>query len=113
MYEYKATVLKVVDGDTVDLRISLGFHSYIDIRARLARIDTEELNSTDPNLRLLAVMAKSRVMELTENPECTIVSFKPYRADKYGRWVVELVNYEGRNINNLLLAENLAKFYAD
>jgi micrococcal nuclease len=111
MYEYKATVLKVVDGDTLDLRVSLGFHSYLDIRVRLAYIDTEELNSSDAVLKEQAVKAKNRVLELTTNPTCIVKSSKPYKTDRYGRWVVELVNSEGQNVNRLLLAEGLAKFY--
>lgn len=111
MYEYKATILKVVDGDTVDLRISLGFHSYLDIRARLARINTAELNSTDQVQRELAVKARDRVVELTKTPDCTIQSFKPYKTDKYGRWLVELYNVNGVNINDILLTEKLAQFY--
>lgn len=111
MYEYKATVVKVVDGDTLDLRVSLGFHSYLDIRARLAYINTEELNSSDVALKEQAVKAKNRVIELTANPVCVIKSSKPYKTDKYGRWVVELVNSEGQNVNRLLLAEGIAKFY--
>ena len=113
MYEYKATVLKVVDGDTVDLRVSLGFHSYLDVRTRLARINTAEMKSSDDVERELAVKAKNRVIELTANPDCIIKSFKPYKTDKYGRWVVELLNSEGKNINKILLDEGLAKFYND
>lgn len=42
MYTYKATVLRVVDGDTVDVSIDLGFSTKTDRRLRLAGIDTPE-----------------------------------------------------------------------
>ncbi|CAN5133688.1 hypothetical protein BH09PAT1_BH09PAT1_2740 [soil metagenome] len=111
MYEYKATLVKVVDGDTVDLRVALGFHTYLDIRVRLARINTAELSSTDPILHDLASKAKDRVIELTKIPDCVIQSLKPYKTDKYGRWLVELFNNTGININDILITEKLAQFY--
>lgn len=39
MYEYRATVIRVIDGDTVDLRIDLGFDASINVRVRLDGID--------------------------------------------------------------------------
>lgn len=111
MYEYKALLTKVSDGDTVDLLVSLGFHVSINIRVRLARINTPELNSTDPAERELAKQAKLRVQGLLINPACTITSQKPYPTDKYGRWIAEIVNTDGLNISDVLLQENLAKPY--
>ena len=47
MYEYKATVDRVVDGDTVDFIVDLGFSVKIKIRTRLAGVDTPERGQKD------------------------------------------------------------------
>ena len=42
MYTYRAKLVKVVDGDTVDLDVDLGFHTTLRIRGRLIGVDTPE-----------------------------------------------------------------------
>lgn len=46
MYEYRASVIRVIDGDTVDLRIDLGFEVGLNMRVRLAGIDAPERGKT-------------------------------------------------------------------
>lgn len=65
MYEYRATVLKVVDGDTVDVDIDLGFGVMLkDERVRVMGIDTPESRTSDKVEDLFGEAAKARVKEL-------------------------------------------------
>ena len=57
MYTYAARLVRVVDGDTVDLDIDLGFHITVRERFRLAGIDTPELRDRNTELRAAAYEA--------------------------------------------------------
>ena len=65
MYEYRCTVLKVVDGDTADVDIDLGFGIVLtDERVRLMGIDTPESRTSDKVEDLFGEAAKARLKEL-------------------------------------------------
>ena len=65
MYEYRATVVKVVDGDTVDVDIDLGFGIVLsDERVRIAGIDTPESRTRDREEKKFGLAAKARVKQL-------------------------------------------------
>ncbi len=65
MYEYRATVIKVVDGDTVDVDIDLGFGIVLsDERVRVAGIDTPESRTRDKEEKKFGLAAKARVKQL-------------------------------------------------
>ena len=65
MYEYKANLIKVVDGDAVDVDIDLGFGVWLkDERVRIAGIDTPESRTSDKVEKLFGLAAKKRVQEL-------------------------------------------------
>ena len=67
MYEYKAHVVKVVDGDTVDVDIDLGFGIVMkDERVRIMGIDTPESRTSDKVEKLFGKAASARVKELLE-----------------------------------------------
>jgi micrococcal nuclease len=68
MYEYNATVIKVVDGDTVDVDIDLGFGICLkDERVRIMGIDTPESRTRDKVEDLFGEAAKARLKELMKN----------------------------------------------
>ena len=65
MYEYRATIVKVVDGDTVDVDIDLGFGIVLsDERVRIAGIDTQESRTRDKEEKKFGLAAKARVKQL-------------------------------------------------
>jgi len=65
MYEYRATVLKIVDGDTVDVDIDLGFGVVLkDERIRIMGIDTPESRTRDKVEKQFGLAAKKRLKEL-------------------------------------------------
>ena len=67
MYEYRAKLVKVVDGDTVDVDIDLGFGIWMkDERVRIMGIDTPESRTRDKIEKLFGKAASARVKELLE-----------------------------------------------
>ena len=65
MYEYKCNVVKVVDGDTVDVDIDLGFGVWLkDERVRMMGIDTPESRTSDKVEKLFGLAAKKKLKEL-------------------------------------------------
>jgi micrococcal nuclease len=65
MYEYRATIVKIVDGDTVDVDIDLGFNVVLrDERVRIAGIDTPESRTRDLEEKKFGLASKARVKQL-------------------------------------------------
>ena len=65
MYEYRATIIKIVDGDTVDVDFDLGFNVVLkDERVRIAGIDTPESRTRDLEEKKFGLAAKARVKQL-------------------------------------------------
>lgn len=111
-YRYNAKCVRVVDGDTIDCEVDLGFHACVKIRFRLARINTPELNSKDEGERFRAKRAADVVSALILNKDIEIVSHK---TEKYGRFLAEVYFGSGDELLNLsdeLLNGGLAEVYA-
>lgn len=70
MYEYRCKILKIVDGDTVDVDIDLGFGVWLkDERVRIMGIDTPESRTRDKVEKVFGLAAKKRLKELLgKNP---------------------------------------------
>lgn len=111
LYHYKAKVVKIQDGDSLVLNCDLGFKVFIELACRLAHVDTPELRSPDDTARARAMEAKQKLIELTSDPDVIIRSFKPFRGDKFGRYLVEIINSAGVNVNQTLLDSGLAVPY--
>lgn len=98
MYEYKAKVLNIVDGDTFDLDVDLGFSIHHYIRVRLLDIDTPEKRSLNPeekeNGQICAYLAEYFWL----NKEVVIKSYKDIdiNTDSFGRYLVYI---KDSNIN--------------
>ena len=86
LYRYKAEVINIVDGDTIDVCVDLGFHTKMDIRLRLARVNTPEVRGPE---REDGIDAKKFVCSLIECGDVWIQTFKD-PTDKYGRWIAEV-----------------------
>ena len=72
MYEYKATIIKVVDGDTVDVDIDLGFGVVLsNERVRIMGIDTPESRTRDKEEKKFGLAAKARLKSLL-GKTCTL-----------------------------------------
>ena len=77
MYEYNVTVTKVVDGDTVDVDIDLGFGmTYKKQRVRLMGIDTPESRTRDKVEKLFGKASKKHLKSLIESAEVLTLVYK-------------------------------------
>lgn len=94
-YIYRGKVVRVVDGDTIDVQIDLGFGMTYSGRFRLSGIDTAEKNSPDAALRESATHAYNYLSRLLTGNEVLI---ETYKTDKYGRYLAE-VEFNGRLVN--------------
>ena len=112
MYEYKATVKRVIDGDSLVLDIDLGFYMFMnETKIRLYGLDTPEMNSEDPLLRLQAVLATRYLYDnLPVGSKVTIKSILDKR-EKYGRLLATIITQDGFNLNDGLLENKLAINY--
>lgn len=110
MYKYKATVLKVVDGDTLDLNVDLGFRIFTKIRVRILDIDAYETKGEQKDMGL---KIKEATKQLLEGKEILIESFKSnteMKTDKYGRWLCN-VYYDGsKNFKEWIEEHNYNKW---
>ena len=110
MYEYKAIITKVYDGDTLTAEVDLGFKMWAKkIKLRLVGVDTPEIRTKDPEEKALAIKARDRVRELCLGKEVMITT---HGKGKYGRWLAS-VYVDGGDISlaTFLIAEGLAEKY--
>ena len=114
MYEYRVkSVLAVVDGDTIDVDIDLGFDISITKRVRLAGIDTPESRTTNKQEKALGLEVKELLKKkLKEAKQIVIRTEKPDSSEKYGRvlgWLY--LDGDGESVNNALVAGGYAWGY--
>jgi len=110
MYEYRAIIRRVVDGDTVDITLDLGFDILYNNRIRLLGIDTPESRTRDLEEKKLGLAAKERVRELCPVGSTVTVKTTKDGRGKFGRILGEI--YVGDvNVNKLLIEEGHAVEY--
>ena len=110
VYKVKKLV-KVVDGDTVDVLLDLGFHTYVKKRVRLHGIDAWESTTRNKEVKKLGLAAKARLKELCGDGEGLVVECTGI--GKYGRVIGILFNLDQGNVNlnKMLVLEGHAKEY--
>ena len=111
MYTYNAKVERVVDGDTIDALIDLGFYTFKRMRIRLFDIDAWESRTKDLVEKEKGLAAKDRLIELLEANDNKFI-LKSKGTGKYGRCLGEIftdTNLE--SLNNVLLKEGHARKY--
>jgi micrococcal nuclease len=114
MYEYRVKqVLKVVDGDTIDVDIDLGFNISYTQRVRLAGIDTPESRTKDLAEKKLGLESKKHLTELLKSAtQIVIRTEKPDSTEKYGRilgWI--FLDGSSESVNTALIASGYAWDY--
>jgi len=82
---YGATLNKVVDGDTIELMVDLGFSVYHKIRVRLYGVNTPESRTKDLAEKELGLKAKHYTEDWLKNHPWVFVNTIPDKNDKYGR----------------------------
>ena len=114
MYTYRVRkVHKVVDGDTIDVDIDLGFNVSYYQRVRLAGIDTPESRTTDKREKELGLEVKKKLAEyLATATDIVIRTEKPDSTEKYGRilgWLY--IDGAEKSVNEALIAGGYAWEY--
>ena len=115
MYTYKAKITNVVDGDTVDAEIDLGFGIKMNERIRLYGIDTPEIRTRDLNEKARGIAAKDFLKKTLQSYNNNIVIKTHFnKRGKFGRILGELYSQDmTSNINKLLVTEGHVKEYLD
>ncbi len=114
MYEYRIKqVTKIVDGDTIDVDVDLGFSISYSQRLRLAGIDTPESRTTDKFEKTLGLESKEYLKtKLKEAKDIIVKTELPDSSEKYGRilgWVY--VNGNSKSINEQMIEDGYAWSY--
>ena len=110
MYEYRATIIKVVDGDTVDVDIDLGFGIIMkDERVRIMGIDTPEIKGKCEKEKELALIGRQTANELFRAAD--VIEFKDLKWDKYGGRILSNVYLDGYLYADMIINEQLAVPY--
>ena len=110
MYEYAVKeFVKIVDGDTVDIVLDLGFEVYRKERIRINRIDTPESNSKNELEKKLGLEAKNYVSMWLINQKK--VKIKTLKDDKYGRLLGEFYGDNNVCLSDLLIEQGYAWAY--
>jgi micrococcal nuclease len=104
MYDYKATIVRVIDGDTVLMDVDLGFYTYSRMSCRLAGLNAIELNQPGGS--------QARTHLTTLLPQGTAVVVQSVKPDKYaGRFDAIVTSGTGGgsvNINDTMVADGYA-----
>jgi micrococcal nuclease len=114
VYEYRCELRAVVDGDTVDVDIDLGFDCWLrKQRVRLSGINAPEIHTKDADEKARGLRARDRLRSLLEGPGRLTLQVQVYDAtEKFGRILGRVVNVDGLDVASILLAEHLAVPYA-
>ena len=113
MFEYKVKITRVIDGDTVDADIDLGFDIVYKERIRLMGIDTPESRTSNKKEKILGLRSKARLKELctVNKGNISLITSKDGKG-KFGRILGTLKNLTtGELFNDILIAEGHARPY--
>ena len=107
------TVGKVVDGDTIDADIDLGFDISLTKRIRLAGIDTPESRTTNLKEKALGLESKEWMKKTLAGAKDILIKTElPDSTEKYGRIIGHLfINGQETSLNNQMIAEGYALAY--
>ena len=107
MYKYNAKVTRVVDGDTVDALVDLGFDTWKKVRIRMMGLNAPESRTKDLEEKKKGLAAKDRLKELLSSKTFILQS---HGVGKYGRGLGELF-VDDVNVNKQLIKEGHAVEY--
>ena len=115
MYEYKCKIVKIVDGDTVDVDLDLGFGVWLrDERVRIMGIDTPESRTSDKVEKIFGLAAKERLSSLL-GADATLLSQVKSNGEnmkgKFGRILGDFKTMNGDTITTKLMEEGHAVAY--
>ena len=110
MYKYNAKLIRVIDGDTIDALIDLGFDVWVKKRIRLYGINAPESRTRDLSEKEKGLAAKARLLEILTAADDKFVLVS-HGVGKYGRCLGELFIESQESVNQMLINEGHAIVY--
>jgi len=114
MYQYKCKINKVLDGDTVDIDLDLGFNIILaNQRVRMAGVDTPESRTTNKEEKPRGLLSKKKLAEKLPVGSWQIIETQrsDNNDDKFGRILGIFILQDGTKVNDWLIANNYAVPY--
>ena len=114
MFQYRAKILKVLDGDTVQIDLDLGFNIVLaNQKVRLAGIDTPESRTANTEEKPRGILSKKKLQEkLPVGSYAMIETMKPdSNDDKFGRILGIFITEDGTRVNQWMIDNNYAVLY--
>jgi micrococcal nuclease len=114
MYQYKCKINKVLDGDTVDIDLDLGFNIVlVNQRVRMAGVDTPESRTTNKEEKPRGLLSKKKLAEKLPVGSWQIIETQrsDNNDDKFGRILGVFVLEDGTKVNDWLIKNNYAVPY--
>ena len=112
LYCYRATVLRVVDGDTIDVMLDLGFSVSLKERIRFYGINAPESRTRDADEKVRGLAAKAFVILWTEaHADENTIRTRIDKRGKFGRILGEIINAAGVCLNDLMIEQGHAVAY--
>ena len=108
-HNYSAKLVRVVDGDTCDALIDLGFDTWVKKRIRFKGVDTWESRTRNKEEKVKGLAAKARLIELMDNADNEFILLSN-GVGKFGRCLGELL-VDGKSVNKKLIEEGHATEY--
>jgi len=106
LFTYKAFLLRVIDGDTLLVRIDFGFSIFTEQRLRLRGLDAPEIGTKPPLPPLQKGVDAKRFVE-TRLKDCKFLIIKTHGSDKYDRYLVDVFYLKGEDNEDLVLKEGI------
>lgn len=106
MYLYEARVEKIVDGDTIEFSVDLGFHIYFREQMRIAHYAAPEIDGIELPLGMIAKQALEKLL-----PIGTVVTIRSHKTEKFGRWLADVIWEGGGSLSDLLIKQGYGLRY--
>jgi micrococcal nuclease len=102
LWNYRVSQYRVIDGDTIEATLDLGFNTFRKEKLRLARINAPEMKTTEGPL------SKTRLSEILDNKTIHVQTMKD-KEDRYGRYIAE-VWIDNLNVNDTMVDCGFAQY---
>ena len=104
LYHYRAELERVVDGDTIDVKLDLGFDLKMQARIRFVGINAPESRTRDLVEKQKGLEAKRYVEDWLGNCDAVIIQTQLDKKGKFGRILGTVLNAEGASLNDEMIA---------
>jgi|TARA_R110000751_G_scaffold94805_1_gene185094 micrococcal nuclease len=111
MYEYACKIDRVVDGDTMDVTIDLGFSIQYKTRVRLVGINTPEKRTRDLEEKARGIKASAYAVQWWASQEKITIVTALDKKGKFGRVLGRLIGDDGECLNDVLVRDGHAVVY--